>query len=362
VTHEHLPKPTDDPIVPSEFPIVSNEMAFVAEAPGIDEVEQGRPLVGSSGQEFNSLLHHAGILRSESLIANVFNFKLPDNKVGNICCSKSDLPADYPLPPVEPGKYVRPEYCYSLDRLRAELEAFKPRVIVPMGNTALWALTLTIPKITKARGYVNFATLVPAKIVPTFHPAHVLRNYEVRTSVLADLLKAKRHATFDGIRRPERELWIAPTIEDLYTFEATYMPHCQLLSVDIETRRPRILRCIGFAVNKSIGIVVPFHDTTKPNYNYWPTFEEEKAAYLWCKHIVESDVPKLMQGGVYDTIWLRTVFKMSPRNFCEDTQIKHHAIQPELPKDLHFMGSVYTDEVAWKLERSRGRKMEDKDD
>jgi hypothetical protein len=58
---------------------------------------------------------------------------------------------------------------------------------------------------------------------------------------------------------------------------------------------------------------------------------------------------------LYDLHHLWRNYGISVRNAEEDTMLLHHALQPESPKGLDFLGSVYTDEAAWKLMRQRGK-------
>ena len=160
---------TDQVTVPCSMPVSGGDIAYVAEAPGKTEVEKGEVLVGLSGTEFRRMLRDVGQVPSESLLTNVFNFQLPGNNVRAICGKKKDMPKDYEHGPVESGAYVHPQFLYSQDRLRAELELVKPKVIVPMGNTALWAVC-GVTGITKYRGYILESTLIPGtKVIPTFH-------------------------------------------------------------------------------------------------------------------------------------------------------------------------------------------------
>ncbi len=199
--------------VPAEFPLVEGKIAFVAEAPGEHECAQGRPLVGYSGQEFNRMIRDAGIIRSECYVGNLFDFRLPGNKVEMISGPKKQMPKGYSKPPVAPGHYLFPEYLDCLDRLREELEKVKPNIIVPMGNTALWAVC-GVTGIGKIRGTITESTLLPGtKVLATVHPANILRPWDNRVVSVADFIKAKIESEYPEIRRPRRELWLEPELK-----------------------------------------------------------------------------------------------------------------------------------------------------
>jgi uracil-DNA glycosylase len=311
------------------------------------------------------MLQSARIVRSECLLTNVFDFKLPGNDISHICGKRKEMPPGYSEPAVERDKYVRPEYLQCLDRLATEIDLIKPNIIVPMGNTALWAVCRVFPQITLFRGRImeGRPDLFPGyKVIPTFHPAHILRNWSSRGTVVADLIKIRAESDSPEITLPPREVWINPTLEDLESFSAAYMHGDGLLSVDIETTRGGggQIKCIGFAPRKDRAIVVPFLDDTKDGFSYWPDEEQELAAWEWCRKHIEGPCKILGQYFFYDAYWLFMRARISSMNYTEDLLLKHHALQPEMEKRLAFLGSIYTRESAWKLMRPRGTKTEQK--
>ena len=195
------------------------------------------------------------------------------------------------------------------------------------------------------------STLVEGlKVVATFHPAYVMRQWSVRPTVGADLLKARLESEYPEVRRPSREVWIKPTVEDLYEFERLYMQDVKVLAYDIETDPwdTKLLRCVGIAPDPYHAIVLPFFDKEHPGWSYWPTLEDELKAWLWLKGWLErTDVAKLAHNCMYDIQWLaRDGIKVKGKLL--DTMLMHHALQPELPKALGGLASIYTNEGAWK--------------
>ncbi len=87
--------------------------------------------------------------------------------------------------------------------------------------------------------------------------------------------------------------------------------------------------------------------------SFWRTTIEEIEAWKWVQRLLNLPSPKIFQNGLYDLQYLRRM-KLSVTNSLEDTMLLHHAMHPELLKGLGFMGSVYTNEPAWKLMRKRG--------
>jgi len=368
-------------IVPSSLPTIHDQpyrIALVGEAPADEEMLSGRPFVGSAGRELSSQLALAGILRGACYVGNVFGMQLPDNKLDDWCLPreaqskllKTTLKEQGVLPPhwigefeecpavvedilrsgVERGKYLHPDHWYHLGRLRRELLQFEPNIVVPLGNTAMWALTGHYG-IDARRGAMHESVLVPGvKVLPTYHPAFILRAYDKRPAAIADLMRARREGEFPEVRHTRRELWLEPTLADLAEFKARFLDPAPLISFDIETARGQI-ECISFAPSPHLGIIVPFVDWRKPSRSYWATFEEELAAWEFCVDILEGPQAKLAQNGVYDVQWLAERAGIAVRNYSEDTRLEHHALYPEMPKDLGFMGSIYENEGAWKLLR-----------
>ncbi len=351
------------------------KLFFVAEAPGSTEEQQGKPLVGSSGQEFDRCLREAGIDREACRLDNVFHWRPPNNKLHEEWCSTKKTVAqsyteqrdnlvslcpDYPWPntytwaSVGQGKYLNPEHLPELQRLKEEIISVRPNLVVTLGGVSTWAL-LGTAGITKLRGVVTTSSLVLGqKVLPTWHPAYIQRVWESRLTLIVDLVKAKREAEFRDIRRPQRKIHINPSIQDIKDFRDKYILNCPLLSFDTETANKQIT-CISFAPTKDRAIVIPFIDREKPGYNYWADPRDEVEAWRLVQEILKLPMPKLAQNGLYDLQYLWFIHHISIRNFYEDTMLLHHALYIELKKDLGYLGSVYTDEAAWKLMRTRAK-------
>ncbi len=215
------------------------KIMLVGEAPGGEEERLGKPFVGSSGQELTNLLKEAGIDRAECYLTNVFMDRPKGNKFHYEWCRgkkevseeylliRDDLvkecpsftwPNKYNWSSVAQGKYVMPAHLIELQRLREEIAQVKPNLIVALGGTPLWAL-LGTSGITKLRGAVAESSLCPGrKILPTFHPAYIQRNWADRLTLVADLMKAKDQMAFPEILRPERIVWIRPSLNDMEEF------------------------------------------------------------------------------------------------------------------------------------------------
>lgn len=339
-----------------------SKIAIVGEAWGEHEERQRSPFVGPSGYELTRMLDEAGIHRAECHLTNVFNLRpKPSNDIENLCAAKSDAGAGAQLPPLKAGKYIRPEYLPELTRLYSELSAVRPNVIVALGNTATWAL-LHNAGISKIRGTVaESPVLTGRKILPTYHPSAILRQWDLRPVTVLDLTKAKRESEFPEIRRPRRTVYIEPTLDECYWFKSQFLDDAKQISFDIETIGNQI-DCIGFAPDPSVALCLPFIDMRKPGGNYWQTLEEELRAWDFVRGVLALPQPKSGQNTLYDIHFLWRGYGIAPTNYSDDTMLLHHALQPESEKGLGFLGSVYTNEASWKLMRTRGKTTIKKDE
>lgn len=317
-------------IVPAFKPKnLPSPILFVGEAPSSEEVIQGEPLVGPSGRVFNAVLRTAGLERADYYITNVYDEQAPDNDVSEWRTDKDRT-------------------ARAFKRLEQEVLEAGANVIVPLGATALWAFTGQT-SITPYRGTVSQASRIKpgAKLVPTFHPSHVIQQWKYFSTVTADIIKAASEAKKGPkIVYPRVSLNIQPTLAELEAWKHKLLS-ADLLSTDIETGWGQIT-CIGFAPNDHEAICIPFVDFGKPARSYWADPAEEAQALRIIAEILRSPVPKLFQNGPYDVMWLAKKWHMTVTNYSEDTRLQHHALYPELPKDLAFMGATYTDLGAWK--------------
>ena len=349
------------------------KIVLVGEAWGKNEEVLGFPFVGWSGMELARILNEVGLVeepppspepylnstmlwywwkrRTEVMTTNVFAFRPQDNKIETLCGKRADVPKDYPLPPLKQGHYVLPEYLGELERLRQEIEAFPRNLVVALGNTAAWA-TVQNTKISAIRGAISPGVLCPTvKVLPAYHPANVLYQWQNRVILSTDMAKARHEGRFPEIRYPARKIIVSPTIDEVEDWvNETLASPPAALGVDTETTRG-LIDMVGFARSRSDALVVPIFDnqTFDP---YWPDVKTEARAWRAVKRLCESDIPKVLQNGLYDIQYFWRA-KIALRAFKHDTMLMHHAMYPELPKGLGFLGSVYTNEASWKLMRHR---------
>lgn len=143
-------------------------LMFVGEAPGADEDAQGKPFVGRAGQLLTKMIEAMGLKREEVIIGNVNRCRPPGNR----------------QPTLEEAAICRPF-------LFREISAIRPDVIVVMGNTALRNLLESREGITRVRG--KFQDFRGIKVMPTFHPAYLLRDPSKKRETWEDLKKVMEY-------------------------------------------------------------------------------------------------------------------------------------------------------------------------
>lgn len=312
----------------------------------------------------NQWLEAAGIS-----LTNVFSFRPQGNKLDTLCSTKKEV-GEYAgsFAALQRGQYLREEFLPELDRLNHELGTWQPNLVVAAGNTACWAM-LQATNIGSIRGAVTSSDGTPTrnripvlsgetmgrsgfKVLPTYHPAGVLRQWAWRPIVVADLMKAARESRYPEIKRPIRRVLVSPTLDEMLAWEReTYKMHPASIASDIETEAKQITM-IGFARNQSEAMVIPFWDRTKPGYSYWPDHQSEREAWNCAERLLTYDAQNIGQNYIYDLQYI-TKMGIRPTKCTADTMLLHHSLFPEMQKGLAFLGSVYTNEISWKLWRKR---------
>ena len=141
-------------------------LLFVGEAPGADEDASGRPFVGRAGQLLNKIIEAIGLKREDVLIGNVNRCRPPQNRT----------------PTTEEARTCKPF-------LLREINIVRPDVIIVLGNTAMKNLLDTKEGITRLRG--QFQDYHGIKVMPTFHPAYLLRDPSKKREVWDDMKKVR---------------------------------------------------------------------------------------------------------------------------------------------------------------------------
>jgi DNA polymerase len=143
------------------------KLVFIGEAPGRDEDLQGEPFVGQAGQLLNKIIQAIQLRREEVYIANIIKCRPPENR----------NPEPDEIAACEPF-------------LIKQLQVIRPRLICALGAFAAQTLLKTEEKISSLRG--NFHEYQGIPLMPTYHPAYLLRNPSRKREVWEDMKKIKK--------------------------------------------------------------------------------------------------------------------------------------------------------------------------
>ena len=323
-------------------------IVIVGEAPGKDEEIRGIPFVGRSGEELDRMLSDAGIAREACFVTNAVKERPDGNKL-SLWINKKKTPEEGQVR--FRNRWVRPNVQQDVEELHADLRAINPRVIIPLGSSALWAVT-SYDSVDKWRGSYLRSDIpgVDGVVVPTYHPAGVLRKYDWRYITVRDLRRAAA-ASREG--PPSQPRWNFEACSDfaaaervvrglLAKVEAT--PQGFPVVCDLEIKRKEIV-CLGLGWSKVDAACIAF-------YNYQGrTMTQEETAKIWwmlwelfhhpnCRLVNQNimfDIQFTFEnGGVWPPAWF-------------DTMLAQHVIFPGEPKALDYLASLYCEYyVYWK--------------
>ena len=281
------------------------KILFVGEAPGEDEENEGRPFVGRAGMLLFNALERLGIMRDDVRVTNLCNYRPMFNKFEYCALS----------PKLREGK----------DELDKYIEQYPPELIVPLGSTPFYYFTERGP-ITKYRG--SILDYKGIKLIGTLHPSYVLRSAENYPIFIHDLKRIAENSKYPDIRRRNRNYYIgseAGTVIDKFLA-------APFLTLDIETsKKDKQLLCHGFAISPEEAICLPH----EPQFMSWIT------------QLYESNAQKITHYGLFDIPMLQH-HGYSVHNWAHDTYFQAHALEPELPRGLDLLTSLYTTEPYYK--------------
>ena len=146
------------------------DLMFVGEAPGADEDIQGVPFVGRAGQLLTKIIEAIGLKREDVYIANVIKCRPPQNR----------NPEQDEVDTCEPFLF-------------RQIDVIRPKVVVALGTFSARALLRTLDPISRLRGRVY--EYRGAKLIPTFHPAYLLRNPSSKREVWEDMKLVRKLLT-----------------------------------------------------------------------------------------------------------------------------------------------------------------------
>lgn len=354
-------------IIPASGP-PSARLMVVGEAPGADEEIIGKPFVGVSGAELSKMLGEIGLRggvsqwdsrinkyamnweASDVFVTNVMRWHPPQDNIGafitdvkkNVTEIHSKFHDRWALPPIIQGAL----------ELADEIIKVRPKVIVALGNVSMLALTGKWG-ITHWRGSMLYSYLggIKTKVIPTYHPAAVLRQWSWRNAAVHDLRRARKFLDVD-YPQPDWTFIVRPTFQKVLDTFCRILdlldrgPH--RLSFDIETRAGHIA-CAGISWSLQDAICIPFMCVERRS-GFWSA--EEESYIIHCLYLIlrHQNARVVGQNILYDCQYTWRHWCFVPRVY-QDTMISQHAIFSDQPKALFYQASMYCNYyVYWKDE------------
>lgn len=330
------------------------KIMIVGEFPGEQEVARGEPFVGFAGQELSKMLGEAGISRSASFLTNVVRIRPPGNSIeAFIAAKKKDITGQHVI---FRDKFVLPCVRDGIELLKREIEMCRPNLIIALGNTALWALTGKWG-VTSWRGSVMQTDLPLAldyapKVVPTYPPAAILRQWSWRQIAVQDLRRAAKEAKTAVHSPPDYQFIIRPDYSTVLTILSQLYSQLQAregkLAVDIETRAGHIA-CIGVAWSSREALCIPLMCMERAD-GYWPIEQEATIVFALYQILTHPNCQVIGQNFLYDAQYIWRHWHFLPK-LRRDTMLAQHVLFSNLPKGLDFLSSMYCEHhLYWKDE------------
>jgi uracil-DNA glycosylase family 4 len=339
ITQEVLQRDTEEKEIRKEDMFVqvpgigpkNAKIVICGEAPGVEEISHNppTPFVGTDGNQLDQWLQRTGIDRASVYLTNVVKRKLQGNDFAQMYLDSKQLKPT-------------PELLEYWEELERELKEINPNVIVPLGRQPLYAITGK-DSIGKWRGSI-LESKWGTKVIATWHPGAIRREYSLRPSALNDMRRVKVESSHPIIKLPQRDYIIGPGLKETLD----YIKACkgEIVAEDIETQHYSKITCLGLSYDPSHAICIPFVYEGKP---YWSESSLVQIREALIELQQDPFTYKVMQNGHYDWSWLKRD-GLGIDKLWFDTLTAQHVTWPEQPKDLAFLASIYTREPYWKDE------------
>ena len=305
---------------------VNAKLLILGEAPGRQEVKQGRPFVGPAGNILNKWLLKAGIKRSDCWVTNVSKYMGPGSKFSRL-------------------ESVGIDVNDQIAKTQKEIEQIRPNCILSLGGPALQCSTGK-SGISLLRGSILPYIHGGIKVVPTYHPAAFLYTadrgglaYNRYFHAEADVEKAKGQSAFKEFILPRRNLWICNSAHQLMEFLYRNKDR-KIVYCDVETPFAIKYACVvGFAFTPGEAISINLFDKRIPPY-------EMRKIWRMVSKVLRTKIV-VGQNFKFDHEKLEALGFRVP-HAGTDTMLKAHTLHPEFFKNLAFLTSIYTNEPYYK--------------
>lgn len=311
------------------------KLMILSDGPSEKDVAVGRCM--SSEYDLDRLLRDTKINKSECWLSTVSKYHVPPNF------------GTKKIPFATRAKTAGIDMGRQIEELQVEINNVKPNCILALGGTALWALTGK-KGIDDYRGSILLGS--GRKIVPTYHPRGLswakdseFKGYWNRQIIVFDILRAKAQAEYSEIIRPSRTLRVCRNSYELVEF-IQRKSNQKRLGLDIEALHC-VPTCLGLAFDRYEGLSVPLWNVA--GISKIPDADLAQIWILLSELLMNPKFKKVGQNFKYDEDKI-TRLGLPIDKLFSDTMLKAFAINPELPKNLGFNTSIFTEEPYYKHE------------
>jgi len=329
---------------------VNAEIAFVGEAPGEREVQVKAPLIGNSGKLLWECLRAEGITRGECYSTNLVKRPL---EILHKSMKK-------PRAPIAKGELENWKHIL-LDELRRLPNV---KYIVALGASVLYALTGNT-HIDRWRGSVipiqlgspdSALKLRTVQVLCTYNPAHTFSAPLTEITLRMDLSKLHklRNGTFST---PPITHLINPSYLDALDYIRMLQMDRKPVCYDIETINGETA-CIGLTNKTNEGMCIPFRSSAE---HFYTRPQEINLRLALNALLMDKGMRFVAQNHTFDSTWLGFKDRIMVHGCWLDTMLAHHLLYPQLPHNLGYLVSQYTDYPFHKDDASDWRDMNDID-
>lgn len=322
---------------------------IVGDYAGADDIWKQRPLGGKLGELFERLLAEAGLLDSECSYTLAFRHRPDADDEENLLYDKKTKGLAKGFVALGNKRYGPPSMLIEKAELHSRIEALQPKVIIALGNVALWALTGEI-SVNNWRG--SLIQHGNAIVIPVHHPRMIQKVWEWKSFAVRDLQRARDYlAKPELYQPPPYQFQIRPTFYDtirtlsrLYALAEKRKIH---IACDLETIA-RHISVIGIAWSAHEALVIPL--MKEEAVPYWTELEELTVMLAVRKLLTHPNCRVSGQNFAYDAQYFAKYHGYVP-NLQLDTMLMQHTLFPGMPKDLAMLSSLYCHHhLYWKDE------------
>jgi DNA polymerase I-like protein with 3'-5' exonuclease and polymerase domains/uracil-DNA glycosylase len=308
---------------------------FILDCPTDADIKDNRAYSSTAGSVLKNLLNSVGI----SPLACAFGYVTGRPvKYKNQKDSKKSVAHNFP--------WTSPTVLNDLDQLRDDIKAFKPNLIVPLGDVPLWACGKRGESVTNWHGSLYENVTIGScgegfKHMGSYDPADVFRNYDWMPLLRLDLVRAREEGLSPELNLPVRHYDLHMSSFEIVD-RLRGLPGGRPIALDIEGYVSWI-SCLSIATSASDAFIIPF--------GVFSPEEDRKIIEQLRITMAREDIPKILQNCIYDYFCLAWVYQIHLANIAFDTMLSGWEHYPELPKGLGTQTAIWTREPYYKFQR-----------